>query len=717
MNITEALNVALPEIPARTLAQRYPRIDPGATFKEHVEDGQKVVRVYLPSEKIMFRFPIANWPLIQLFDGKRSYEEIAAIHSAQSGVEYSAEEVHQYADELESENFWYRTPQEKNILELQKGSEERQKKLKAKSRYGDISLILFPAFNPDRFLTWFYNRTRYFYTAWFTVLTLLVFAFMTWVTITHWSEIGSDTFEFYNFAHKTWGDLALFYFLAIVILACHEFGHAHACKHYGGRVPAMGFALIYLTPAFYTDTTEGHVKASRYQRLIISVAGVWAELMICAIATPIWWGTPPDTPLHIAAYDVILITGISSALINWNPLMKLDGYHMLCEIIGISDLKEASTAYVASWVKKYVWRLPVEVPYVPKKRRPAYVVYALLSGAYSYSILYLVAGFVGNVFRNFNPEWSFIPELLTAVLIFRSRIRTLVNFMKFVYLDKKDRVRAWFTPRRTLAVTAIALVLLVLPVWRESVTGRFVLEPANRAVVRAVTPGTITAVYAQEGASISAGTTLMELRNISLQSKLALSQASYQIAAERANSAVLHFQNVGALQHQKDLLQAQTAGLTAQAAKLDLTSPVAGTVITPRIEDQLGSYVTEGTELAEIADLSSMRARIYVSEYEMSKFRVGSSARIEVEGAMRKWSANVTGISMTSSEIDPVLADRAQYKGLNPPMFYVVDLRIQNHDGRLKPGMAGLARLYGRRVSTAQYLWMAVSNFFGRKVW
>jgi putative peptide zinc metalloprotease protein len=123
MNITEALNVALPEIPARTVAQRYPRIDPGATFQEHLEDGQKVVRVYLPSEKIMFRFPIANWPLIQLFDGKRSYEEIAAIHSAQSGAEYSAEEVHQYADELESENFWYRTPQEKNILELKKGSE------------------------------------------------------------------------------------------------------------------------------------------------------------------------------------------------------------------------------------------------------------------------------------------------------------------------------------------------------------------------------------------------------------------------------------------------------------------------------------------------------------------------------------------------------------------------------------------------------------------
>jgi putative peptide zinc metalloprotease protein len=717
MNITEALNVALPEIPARTLVQRYPRLDPEATFKEHFEDGQPLVRVYLPSDQAMFRFPLANWPLIQLFDGKRSYEEIAALHLEQSGVEYSAEEVRDYASELEGEGFWYRTPQEKNILQMQKGHEERQKRVKAKSRYGDISLILFPAFNPDNFLTWLYARTRWVYTPWFTVLTLAVFGFTAWITITHWGEIGRDTFEFYNFSHKTWGDVALFYFLAVVTLCGHEFGHAHACKHYGGRVPAMGFALIYLTPAFYTDTTEGQVKASRYQRLVISVAGVWAEMMICAIATPIWWGTPPDTALHVAAYEIVLITGISSALINWNPLMKLDGYHMLCEIIGIADLKEASTAYVSSWLKRHVWRLPVEVPYVPKRRRLGFVIYALLSGAYSYTVLYIVARFVGNVFRNFNPEWSFIPELLTAGLIFRSRIRTLGNFMKFVYLDKKDRVRAWFTPSRTAVVAAIGLIALVLPLWHESVSGRFQLEPANKVVVRAVTPGIVTAVYAQEGNTVDVGAPLFQLRNVPLQSRLALSNANYEVATERANSAVLRFGNFGPMLRQRDISQATKLSLKAQADKLNLSSPISGTVVTPRMQDQIGSYVTEGTQMAEIADLRVMRARIYVSEYEMSKFQIGSRARIEVAGAVRKWNAQATGISAASSEIDPDLADREQFKGLNPPKFYLVDLRIENADGRLKPGMAGLARLYGRRVSAAGFLWTEVSNFFGRKLW
>src|SRR5208282_4055856 len=188
---------------------------------------------------------------------------------------------------------------------------------------------------------------------------------------------------------------------------------------------------------------------TRPQRFIIAMAGAYSELLICAVATPIWWGTAPGTILHKITYLLLLMTGIAGVLLNWNPLMKLDGYFMLCEAVGISDLKENSTAYVSAWVKKHLWRLPVEVPYVPKSRRLGFAVYALLSGVYSYTVLYILARFVGNVFRNFSAEWSFIPELGTAFLIFRSRLRSLGNFMKFLYLDKKDRLRAmsgnWLT--------------------------------------------------------------------------------------------------------------------------------------------------------------------------------------------------------------------------------------------------------------------------------
>ena len=717
MNITEALNAALPEIPARSLMQRYPRVDPGFTFKEHIEEGERVIRVYVPSAEAMYKFPPQNWALIQLFDGKRSYQAIATLYSRQTGTEYSAGAIREFADELEAVDFWYKTPQEKNILLMQKSGEERQKQLKAKTQQGDLSLYAFPAVNPDKFLTWLHKYTSFIYTWWFTLITLGAFAFTAYITIARWSEIGRDTLEFYTFTHKSWGDFLQFYLLATVALAFHEIGHGHACKHYGARVPAMGFALIYLAPAFYTDTTEGEVQGTRYQRLIIALAGVWAELIIYAIATPIWWNTPPDTPVHNAAYVAMLITGITAALINWNPLIKLDGYHMMCEILGIVDLKEASTAYVSAWVKRHIWGLPVEVPYVPKRRRLGFAVYALLSGLYSYTVLYIVARFVGNIFRNFNPDWSFIPELATAGLIFRSRIRLLVNFMKFVYLDKKDRVRAWFASRGFLAIAGVTTLFLLLPLWHESAQGRFVLEPAKRAVIRNLEPGTVTQVYAEEGMSVASGAPLVRLRNLPLQSKLARSEADYAVASMRATSAALHYVGLGPAVEERNRLAQQSQELGSQVGSLELSSPISGVVLTPRLSDRLGAYVPAGTELVEVADLGIMRARIYVSEHDMYKLRVGSRASLQVEGILKKWNAQALAISPVSTEIDSGLKGQTQYQGMRPPNFYSAELLVANPDGRLKPGMSGTARVYGQRRSLAGFIWQEAMNFVGRKVW
>ena len=463
MNITQALNVALPELPAKLMSQRAPRVHPDVVFKEHIEEGRPVIRAYVPGVDAMFTFPPESWGLIQLFDGQRSYAEVAEAYSNETGVAYSEETVREFAASVEALNFWYRTPQERNIKLMQKTADQRRRLQKKKNRWGDLSQITFPAVNPDPFLTWLYRQISFMYAPWFVVLTLLAFVFSAGIFIAHWSEVGRDTLEFYNFADKSWFDVAAFWIIASVLGCIHEIGHGLTCKHYGAPVPSMGFLLIYLTPGFYTDTTAGEVKANRFERLMIAVSGVWSELIICAMVTPIWWGTAPNTAIHDFAYTIILFTGIAVVLINWNPLMKLDGYYIICDLLGISDLKEASTLYLSAWVKRNVWALPVEVPYVQVRRRPGFVVYAILSGLYSYSVLYVFASFIGNIARNFSADWGFLFELGTAYLIFKGQLRTLWNFMKFVYLDKRDRVQAWLTPARKLALAAAEPDLLPAP--------------------------------------------------------------------------------------------------------------------------------------------------------------------------------------------------------------------------------------------------------------
>jgi putative peptide zinc metalloprotease protein len=718
VNLTRVLNVALPDIPARVLGDRPPRFPPDVIWKEHLEEGQRVVRVVVRGVESMFRFPPANWDLAQCFDGTRTYKEIADAFSTKTNSLLSEDDAREFAQTLEEMGFWYRTAQEKNVLLMQKDAQKRRKMLKAtKSRWGDLAEITFPAFSPDKFLTWLYQRTSWIYTWWFTALTLALFSVMIAITVAHWSEIGRDTLQFYNFTQKSWGDLGVFWIATLVAMCWHETAHGHATKHYGGNVPAMGFLLIYLAPAFYTDTTEGHVMGSRYQRFIIAMAGSWAELCLCAFATIIWWDTPPNTRVHNAAYVMMLITGIAAILINFNPLIKLDGYYMMSEALDVGELKEDSTAYVSAWVKRNIWDLPVEVPYVPRRRRFGYTFYALLSGVYSYTVLFVLASFVGNVFRNFDPDWSFIPEFLMAAFIFRSRIRNLVKFMKLVYLDKRDRVRSWAVFRHPLYLLGALIVFACLPLWHETIDGRFILEPQHRAFVRALVPGSITQVYASEGMQVAAGAPLFQMNNLVLRSTQGKSTADYAAAGMRATSALLHYSDYGPATQERDQLAEQSRTINAQAATLDVSSPIAGVVLTPRMSDHLGSYVLEGTELAEIADLATMQARMFVSEYDLHRLKPRAGARLMVQGSIQKYDTNVGSITQRPTPIDPELLEPEKLKGLSAPNFYVVDMPLPNAQGALRPGMIGTARIYGQRRNLFGLAWVSARRGVVRKLW
>jgi hypothetical protein len=123
------------------------------------------------------------------------------------------------------------------------------------------------------------------------------------------------------------------------------------------------------------------------------------------------------------------------------------------------------------------------------------------------------------------------------------------------------------------------------------------------------------------------------------------------------------------------------------------------------------------SSLVEVADLSGLRARIYVSEFEMYKFRPDSPARIQVDGSFRKHTAQTVGIAPVSSEIAPGLIDLSQYKGQQPPRFYVFNLTVENEDGAMRPGMTGTARVYGDRRTLVGLTVRTCWEFMARKLW
>src|SRR5581483_9074148 len=266
-------------------------------------------------------------------------------------------------------------------------------------------------------------KASFIYSTRFAVVSAIALLWMVWIWADRWGQIARDSVLYYSMTKKSGADLLEFWLLFLIIGFFHESAHGLTARHYGAEVHSIGLQFIYLMPAFSCDITQVWVRTNKWQRILAIMAGIAIELCFCVIATFLWWGTPAGTGVNELCYKVMLITGIMVVVLNVNPLIKLDGYYALAEIIGIPELKEKSTAFTADWVKRHIFALPVEYEFVPTKRRWLYVSYALISGASSYGLLYAVVRFSYNVFRHVSPDWAFIPATFLGWLIFRSRIK------------------------------------------------------------------------------------------------------------------------------------------------------------------------------------------------------------------------------------------------------------------------------------------------------
>ena len=92
----------------------------------------------------------------------------------------------------------------------------------------------------------------------------------------------------------------------------------------------------------------------------------------------------------------MMVTGIGVTILNLNPLIKLDGYYLLSELINETGLKEESTVYVSSWIREQASTGGRSVASVPQ-HTVLFIVYSVLSGVYSYLLIAVVVVFVYHI--------------------------------------------------------------------------------------------------------------------------------------------------------------------------------------------------------------------------------------------------------------------------------------------------------------------------------
>jgi putative peptide zinc metalloprotease protein len=136
--------------------------------------------------------------------------------------------------------------------------------------------------------------------------------------------------------------LLVFAILA-VSTAFHECGHAAGCA-YGGAAPgAMGVGLYVAWPTFYVDVTDAY-RLGRAGRLRTDLGGVYFNAMVVLLVVAVYLLTGFEPLLGFVLLQQV------EMLIQFVPWLRLDGYYVVSDLLGLPDLFSRIRPVLSSFV-------------------------------------------------------------------------------------------------------------------------------------------------------------------------------------------------------------------------------------------------------------------------------------------------------------------------------------------------------------------------------
>jgi putative peptide zinc metalloprotease protein len=111
----------------------------------------------------------------------------------------------------------------------------------------------------------------------------------------------------------------------------HECGHAAGCRYGGARTGRIGVGIYLVWPSFFTNVTDSY-RLSRAGRLRTDLGGVYFNLIFIVALAGLYAATSSEILLL-----VIAITHIEM-LEQLLPFVRFDGYFILSDLIGVTDL-------------------------------------------------------------------------------------------------------------------------------------------------------------------------------------------------------------------------------------------------------------------------------------------------------------------------------------------------------------------------------------------
>jgi multidrug resistance efflux pump len=617
------------------LATRHPALRKDLVVSHQETPEGPCVVLKDPASRRFFRLGEREYFIARQLDGETPPELVRERVTAEDGEPVTPEELDGFVRQLERTGL------------LERGLSPATVTGPGRRRAGGSVLYLrLKAFDPDRLFERILPWTRFFFTPYFVTGSALLILWALWTLIDQRQEFTHDLVRLWRFQN-----IVLAWITILVVVLLHEFAHGLTCKQFGGKVHELGFLLIYLQPAFYCNISDAWLFPRKSRRLWVTFAGAYFELFLWGLATLVWRVSERQTWLSGLALLVVATSGIK-AFFNWNPLIKLDGYYLLCDLLDAPNLRPRAFAYIGSRLRRLVGAALQDVAEPSARERRIYLGYGVVAGVFSYWLLTVVLlrfeqyltwryrgwGFVlfaGMFFATFRgPITRAFPRFRRAAAVPPSP-STATSPSGVPAVDapppssngKGRHHRAPLSRRGKLlglaGIAAIALYVVPLPV---TVGGEFQLLPSAGGEVRSEVQGTIEQVFVDEGDRVSTGQPIARISDREYRARARTLDA--QIEEKRANLRLLR-----AGPRREEIEQARAAAAQAEqrrdyarrtldrvgtlarlegASRVELDSSQVQLAVTSREADAAGARLREllaGSRPEEIAAVEQQIAQ------------------------------------------------------------------------------------------------------------
>jgi putative peptide zinc metalloprotease protein len=326
----------------------------------------------------------------------------------------------------------------------------------------------------------------------------------------------------------------------------------------------------------------------------VAAAGIVVELAIAALGLVVALVTEPGALCDLALV-AFAIGALSTLLVNANPLMRFDGYHMLCDALELPNLALRSSRHWHERLRARLLGLRREASVVPAAGETPWLwAYAPAALVLRWAVALAAVNWLGSI--------SFALGIAIALyfgwMLLAKPLLALLRLLHGPALQEAERSSA---RKRTRWIgLALLLPLTALPLPHSTVV-QGVLWLPEQALVRAQTEGFVEQVLVADGQPVQAGDPLLTLRAPALLADQERAAGSVQaLQSERYLALRDDPARAVAVEHELQAASAELERLDQRVEQLTVRAQLAGNAVIAHASDLPGRFVSRGTLLGHL---------------------------------------------------------------------------------------------------------------------